>query len=235
MLRKRRPDGRRFFASSRAGICTPHFLCLRQRKRAVHGPKETAFVPQILALAGSGLLEYGSCWLELPTDARKSSAECAGQYGSNNPVSAGRVAVEHWGGQGLVPAPSIRAFTVSACGPPSISVTSEKCFTGSSFRFAKRCRGGLGEIVEILLLVALWGQIWHLRCLFAPRKREALTPMIAGAAEAEPAGQTLFNCPNESRYYQMRRSTPARNLPGAPGRRPEDAGSSSHQPLPPAK
>ena len=26
-----------------AFLCTPHFLCLRQRKRAVHGPKESAW------------------------------------------------------------------------------------------------------------------------------------------------------------------------------------------------
>jgi len=39
--------------------------------------------------------------------------------------------------------PPIRAFTVSACGPPSISVTSEKHFTGSSFRFATHYPGQL--------------------------------------------------------------------------------------------
>ena len=57
----------RRIAPFRCRECTPHFLCLRQRKRAVHGPKETAFVPQNGAYAPF-LLRYGSGWLEVPTE-----------------------------------------------------------------------------------------------------------------------------------------------------------------------
>ena len=58
--------------------------------------------------------------------------------GSASPHLAARVEIS--GGRCSPCPPPCRAFTVSACGPPSISVTSEKHFTGSSFRFARRWR-----------------------------------------------------------------------------------------------
>ena len=39
-----------------------------QRKSAVHRGERNRFLPQILALAGIGLLCYGSCWLGVPTE-----------------------------------------------------------------------------------------------------------------------------------------------------------------------
>ena len=45
--------------------CTPHFLWLRQRKRAVHGPKEKRFLVSTVGPSGQ-LWTDGRWWLDVP-------------------------------------------------------------------------------------------------------------------------------------------------------------------------
>ena len=107
--------------------CTPHFLCWRQRKRAVHGPKETAFPSQNEPLL-----------ILLAEVAGKKRFRCPVNFLPGAPFSfCAEVHSRIWRCRGILRWLTdlvffyFRAFTVSACGPPSISVTSETCFTGS--------------------------------------------------------------------------------------------------------
>ena len=119
------------------GVFEPPFsFRLAEKKTAVHGQKKRALSrPYDLSVIWR---QYGSYWLEMR---RKSASLLPGAlYHTIEVVHRRRqscAANFRWAM--FTPCSSFRAFTVSACGPPSISVTSEKYFTGSSFRSARRC------------------------------------------------------------------------------------------------
>ncbi len=82
---------------TQCGGCTPHFLWLRQRKRAVHGPKEKRFWVSNFAPKGQSWTD-GRWWLDVPPSPEISCWVRYTGYGDRHACPHLGAGVLGWGG-----------------------------------------------------------------------------------------------------------------------------------------